>query len=86
MMSRTTDYRVITPELPIEFPATFTEGQTELNLDLTIYWCEAINESLCFVERRTVIMPINVSAGAASQMVQLQYNLVPPDVSTNGFQ
>jgi len=78
------EYRVVTPELPIEFDATFTEGQTELSVELTIYWCEAINETLCFVERNTVLMPIQVSEGAASAVVSLSYQLVPPE-TTDGF-
>ncbi|NJL95172.1 MAG: hypothetical protein HC915_16355 [Anaerolineae bacterium] len=73
-------YQVITPELPIRFPATFSPGQTEVNVDLTIYWCEAINETLCFVERGTVTMPVTVDASVFSSTLQIAYTLVPPDL------
>jgi len=77
------DYRVITPDLPIEFPVTFTEGQTNLGVELTIYWCEAIKETLCFVERGTVVLPVTVSPEAVSTVLSLQYQLIPPDFGEN---
>lgn len=79
------EYRQIVPDLPIVFPVTFTEGETQLSVDVTIYWCEAIKETLCFVDRGTVIMPITVSADAQGSNVELAYNLVPPDVENNTF-
>lgn len=79
------EYRQIVPDLPIMFPATFTEGQTELAVDLTIYWCEAIKETLCFVDRGTVILPVTVSADASESNLDLPYDLVPPDVEDNTF-
>ena len=79
------EYRVVTPELPIEFPVTFTEGQTQLTVDMTIYWCEAIQETLCFVERNTVVMPVTVSSDAVGSLLSLSYELVPPEVPENTF-
>lgn len=80
------EYREITPELPIEFDVTFSEGQTSMTIDLTIYWCEAINETLCFVERGTVVMPVVVDASADGNIVELPYDLVPPVLPENsGF-
>jgi hypothetical protein len=78
------NYQVLVPELPIEFVATFSEGETELTFEMVIYWCEAINEALCFVERRTVIMPVQVTLEVESFVLQVSYNLVPP-TSGGGF-
>lgn len=78
------DYRMVLPELPIEFETTFVEGQTSLSLELVIYWCEAINETLCFVDRRDVVMPIVVDPNAAATVAQLQVNLIPPDAFDDG--
>ncbi|HLA43697.1 MAG TPA: hypothetical protein VJZ27_09695, partial [Aggregatilineales bacterium] len=77
------DYQVITPEMPIEFPVTLSEGETSLSVDLTIYWCEAIKETLCFVERGTVVMPVTVSSDAVSSVLSLSYELTPPDIPEN---
>ena len=74
------DIRIIEPELPLEVPVTFVEGQTELTADLTIYWCEAINESLCFVDRVQFSIPVSVSAASDTHVVVLERNLVPPTV------
>jgi thiol-disulfide isomerase/thioredoxin len=72
-------YQVVVPELPIEIPVTFTEGQTEVTADMTIYWCEAIKETLCFVDRSQIVMPITVSADAVGSAISVQRELVPPD-------
>lgn len=80
------DYRAVTPALPIEFPVTLREGTTNLTVDLTIYWCEAIKETLCFVERAHVTLPVTVSAEAASSVLSLSYELTPPEVPTDTFQ
>jgi thiol-disulfide isomerase/thioredoxin len=79
------EYKVVTPELPIQFPVTLTEGETNLSVDLIIYWCEAIKETLCFVERRTVVMPVVVSPDAAGSVLSLSYQLIPPEVPANTF-
>lgn len=73
------NYQVITPDLPIEFPVNLTEGETNLSVDLTIYWCEAINETLCFVERGTVVLPVVVTDEAPGSVISLSYQLTPPD-------
>lgn len=74
------NYQQVLPELPIEFPVTLSEGQTEVNVDMTIYWCEGINETLCFVERGKVVMPVTVSTDASTTELHLDYTLVPPSV------
>jgi thiol-disulfide isomerase/thioredoxin len=71
-------YQQITPELPIQFPVTLAAGQTEFRFDVTIYWCESINETLCFVERAQVVMPLNVSAESTNTLLFVDYSLTPP--------
>ncbi|NDJ76022.1 MAG: redoxin domain-containing protein [Chloroflexi bacterium] len=75
------DYREITPELPVEFPVTFAEGQTELALDLTVYWCEGVNETLCFVERVTLVAPLSVTSTSDSTTLTYPHTLVPPVIN-----
>ncbi|MFP4321989.1 MAG: thioredoxin-like domain-containing protein [Anaerolineales bacterium] len=79
------DYRVVVPDLPIEFPVDLAEGETTLSVDLTIYWCEYINYALCFVERGTVQMPIIVDETASNTTLQLDYTLVPPEFPEDSF-
>jgi hypothetical protein len=75
------DYREILPELPVHLPVTFNEGDTEFNTDLTIYWCEAINYTLCFVERVSFSAPVVVDSNADSSELLFTYGLVPPDLN-----
>ncbi len=78
------DYRQILPELPVHLPVNFTEGSDVLSTDFTIYWCEAVNETLCFVDRVTIQVPVTVTSEATSSEVIMTYALVPPTVS-NGL-
>ncbi len=74
------DYRVVLPDLPVEIPVTFAEGQTELAVDLTIYWCEAINETLCFVDRSRLVLPLTVAPTGDTNVAVFQRDLVPPTI------
>lgn len=70
----------IAPELPITIPVTFGEGQATLSGELTIYYCEAINESLCFIDRVTVNIPVTVSAEATETVLNAEREVIPPQV------
>jgi hypothetical protein len=72
------DLRIVMPEMPLDVPVTFSEGQTELSVDLTIYWCEAVNETLCFVARPRLVVPLSVTANGSGNTVIMDYALVPP--------
>jgi len=77
--------RIVMPEMPLDVPVTFSEGQTDLAVDLTIYWCEEINKSLCFVKRVTLDLPLTVLA-EGENTAAIEYALVPPNVDTDTFQ
>ncbi|MCD4687555.1 MAG: redoxin domain-containing protein [Anaerolineae bacterium] len=74
------DYRQLSPELPVAIPATFVVGQTELSVNLTIYWCEGVNETLCFVDRSVLVVPLSVVDTADTDTVVFARELVPPVV------
>ena len=80
------EYRTKEPVMPLDIPATFSEGQTELSVDLDIYWCEAINETLCFVKQAELVVPLTVEAASENSTVEMAYGLVPPVVNTNTFE
>lgn len=80
------ELRTKEPVMPLEFPATFSEGQTELSVDLDIYWCEAVNETLCFVKQAELVVPLTVDAASDNHTVEMAYGLVPPVVNTDTFQ
>jgi thiol-disulfide isomerase/thioredoxin len=70
--------QIIDPPMPLEVPVTFAAGQTNIAVDLTAYWCEAVNETLCFVERVRLEMPLTISADGSGHTVTMEYGLVPP--------
>ncbi len=74
------DIRIVAPELPLEVPVTFAPGQTELTLNLTVYWCEEVNQNLCFVDRSELVMPLSVVPGNDLHTVTFDHELVPPVV------
>jgi hypothetical protein len=74
------EIRIVHPELPLEVPVTFAAGQTELTLNLTVYWCESVNESLCFVDRSELVMPLSVVPGEDLHTITFDRALVPPVV------
>lgn len=75
---------IIEPELPLVVPVTLEEGNDTLHGDLTIYYCEAINESLCFIEQVSIDAPVVVGEGESST-IRLEHRVVPPEVNTSGF-
>lgn len=78
------DYRQILPELPVRLPVNFVEGKDVISTDFTIYWCEGVNQTLCFVDRVTITVPITVESGAGSSEVVMNHLLTPPMID-NGF-
>lgn len=77
------DYQQIVPDLPVSVPVTFSEGLDELKANMTVYWCEAINETLCFVSRFTFQVPVTVSSDATTTSVVMSNELVPPAIENS---
>lgn len=76
------EIRVFEPDIPVEVPVIFAEGQTDLTLNLTVYWCEGINETLCFVDRSTLTLPLTVVPGGEQHSVTFERELVPPTIES----
>ncbi|MBZ0279568.1 MAG: redoxin domain-containing protein [Anaerolineae bacterium] len=76
---------ILEPELPIHVPVTLTEGNAMVTGDLTIYYCEAVNESLCFIDRVTVQIPVTVGADGTGSEITLERAIIPPQVPTGGI-
>lgn len=69
---------LLDPALPLAAPATLAEGESTIAADLTLYYCEAINESLCFVDRVRVSLPVRVAPDGQDSEARLVYQVVPP--------
>src|SRR5690606_30168190 len=71
------------PEMPLTIPVTLSEGSASLTGSLTIYYCEAVNESLCFIDDATIPAPVTVSAGEAESAIRIERAIIPPVVGTH---
>jgi DNA-binding beta-propeller fold protein YncE len=77
------EYRELVPELPVRLPANFFPGTTTYTADVTVYWCEAVNEDLCFIDRLTFEIPVTVTAEGDDLDLTLPYELVPPTFASD---
>lgn len=59
--------RVTTPitASTLSVPVTLTEADSTLTLELTIYYCEAENESICLIDDSRLIVPLTIRATGA---------------------
>ena len=56
---------------------SFRPGETTLRAKLDVYWCEAENASLCYLERVTLEVPVTVQEGAVGGVL-LEHALTVP--------
>ncbi len=73
---------IVAPKLPLSIPVTLSEGKATVKGDLTIYYCEAVKESLCFIDRVTVSIPVTVKADASGTVLKAERVITPPQVQT----
>lgn len=74
-------YAEVAPALPLQIPLTLSAGQATVMAHLDIYWCEAVNETLCFVDSRDVVIPVVVSADSTQSQAEAVVALAPPDLN-----
>ncbi|MBZ0278068.1 MAG: redoxin domain-containing protein [Anaerolineae bacterium] len=79
------EQRIVEPEIPVRVPVTLTAGSATVHGDLTIYYCEAVNQSLCFIDQVQVTAPVVVSADGSGTAIQIERQITPPQVTTGGF-
>jgi DNA-binding beta-propeller fold protein YncE len=70
---------IVKPTMPLTIPVTLKEGQTTLKASADVYYCDAVNERLCYVSRLTITIPITVQAGGANA-IRVEYTITPPKV------
>ncbi len=77
--------RLADPALPVRVPARFTAGDDLLHGELTIYYCEAVQESLCFIDRVGVDVPVTVAADGGAPAIVIERVIVPPPTPDGGL-
>jgi|FLYN01.1.fsa_nt_gi DNA-binding beta-propeller fold protein YncE len=72
--------RIVEPELPIRVPVTLTEGSDLLHGELTIYYCEAEQQNLCFIDQIGIDAPVTVSAAGNEPRIVIERVIEPPQL------
>lgn len=65
------------PTFPVTIPTTFSEGQSTLTGDLTIYYCTADQETLCLIQQARLTIPVTVTA-SGSTILPVTYAVPEP--------
>ncbi|GAB4512493.1 MAG: hypothetical protein OHK0046_12110 [Anaerolineae bacterium] len=69
----------------VRIPVTLAEGEGRLYGTLTVYFCEAVNESLCFIDEFSVEVPVSVGPQGGFEMdIVIERALVPPQIDSLG--
>lgn len=74
--------QIVEPSLPIRVPVQLAEGDDVLHGELTIYYCEAVQESLCFIDQVSIDAPLTITTDASTSEILLERTIVPPELPT----
>ncbi|NWG16961.1 MAG: redoxin domain-containing protein [Chloroflexi bacterium] len=77
--------RISAPELPLRIPVVLAEGSDLLHGELTIYYCQAVKEELCFIDQVGVDVPVVVSPDAAGTEIRIERSITPPELPGGGL-
>ncbi|MBZ0320101.1 MAG: hypothetical protein K8L91_27055 [Anaerolineae bacterium] len=72
------NYQEVNPTMPLDIPLVLRKGAAVLDMNLTIYWCEAVQQTLCYVERRQLTIPLTVVSESANKTARVELSLTPP--------
>ncbi|MCZ7542787.1 MAG: hypothetical protein M5R40_04275 [Anaerolineae bacterium] len=70
---------LVDPVFPVSVPVTFTPGETEVSVDVVLYYCND-DQTICTLDRRTVVAPLTVTDAADSSRLTVAYAIVPPEM------
>lgn len=71
-------------ESEVRIPVTFTEGVGEITGEVTVYFCEDENATLCFIDEFTVDVPVTVGEDGDSS-ITIERELIPPIIEGGGI-
>ncbi len=74
------EMQVHDPIFPLSVPVTLTAGETEVSVDTVLYYCND-DQTICTIDRRTVIAPLTVSDDAPQgNDFTVAFAVVPPQL------
>ncbi len=67
------------PSFPLGAPAVLSEGEAEVQAQMTVYYCND-DQTLCTRDRIRLVVPVTVNQIATSNEIVLAYEVEPPAV------
>ncbi len=74
-----TEYQEVSPAFPLQVPVTISQETSSLQADIVIYYCDDEAESLCFIERLRIQVPVVVDADGETAVDILHTIPLPPN-------
>ena len=71
------DVQIHDPVFPLTVPVSLSTGDAEVSVSVVLYYCDDA-VTLCTLDRRTVIAPVEVRDDAAQSDFTIAYTIVPP--------
>jgi hypothetical protein len=62
-------------KFPLTVPLQMHEGDTSLNISFVVYYCQSVQESLCFFKEVRLNVPVKVNKGTGSNKIVASYSL-----------
>jgi sugar lactone lactonase YvrE/thiol-disulfide isomerase/thioredoxin len=78
------DLSITVPDMPVTVPVTLAEGEADVTIDAAIFYCEKVNENLCFPLNVRFVVPLSVEAGSTPDVL-ITYSVTPPVLPGNSL-
>jgi sugar lactone lactonase YvrE len=75
VISFLSDNQISNPRFPLVVQLMTARGRAELTADLSLYYCEAGKESLCYFKDVRIVLPVRVEDGSSGKGLALSYRL-----------
>lgn len=63
----------------VTIPLLLAEGEADLTLALTLFYCEEAQEQLCLLDMTTLLLPLRVAADAAPSELEVRHDVTLPE-------
>lgn len=69
-----TEWEIVNPAFPLTLPIRLnSQGSAQIEVDLTLYYCESGKEALCFVKEARLKQPLTISANATQTEASIEF-------------
>jgi hypothetical protein len=62
-------------KFPLSVPLQVREGDISLNINFVIYYCQSVQESLCYFKEAHLNVPVRITQGAGNNKIDASYRL-----------